>query len=165
MVAKAKPEVQEKREWGKPAGKTKKLIHAYEMLEEIEAAEDHAKKMALWTYGKLAPLNFLLSLNFRSDVKLDLPEGMPPLNPKEMDNVTHPDLIGQLSASVHRLKNCVPGANLKQFKKEQIFTEVLLSCPLKDAEIVCSCKDKALYELYPSITPELVKEIFPDYVK
>ena len=153
------------REWVVRPGKTIKLQHAFEMLGEIEHKTGHDKKMALWTYGKVTPLSFLLSLNFHSGICLDLPEGMPPLHPKEMDNVTHPDLIGSLSASIHRLKNCMPQAkNIKQFKKEDIFIQVLLSCPLKDAEILCSCKDGALEELYPSITPELVKEIFPAYI-
>jgi hypothetical protein len=154
----------EKREWGARSNQSVKLQHAYEMLDEIEAAKGHDKKMALWNYGKIAPLNFLLSLNFGT-TKLDLPEGMPPLHPKELDMVTHPDLMGSLSASIHRLKYCVPGSKIKQFKKEDIFIQVLLSCPLKDAEIVCSCKDKALKEIYPSITVDLIKEIFPSYLK
>jgi hypothetical protein len=106
-----------------------------------------------------------MSLNFRSDIKLDLPEGMPPLEPNEMDTVTHPDMMGALSTSVHRLKNCMSGGTIKQFKKEEIFVQVLLACPMKDAEIVCAAKDKALEELYPSITADLVKSVFPAYVK
>jgi len=110
------------------------------------------------------PLSFLLSLNFRANIKLDLPEGMPPLDPKEMDSVIHPDFAGNLASSIHRLKGCLTTSNIKAFKKEDIFVQVMLSCPLKDAEILCSAKDKALLELYPSITAEFVKSAFPAYV-
>ena len=146
--------------------KSKKLIHAFEQLDIIEAAKDGEKLTLLKQYGSLAPLSFVLSLNFRNDIKLDLPEGMPPLDPNELDASTHPDLMGTLATAVHRLKNCMVGVKTnKQFKKEDIFVQVLLSCPLKDAEILCSAKDKALEELYPSITSELVKSAFPAYVK
>lgn len=153
--------MEKKNTWNKTI--IKKHLHAFEFLDEIEKAKDQDKINLLKVYGMKVPLNFILSLNF-SDVKLDLPEGMPPLEPTELDTVTHPDLIGNLSASIHRLKNCMPESKIKQFKKEEIFIQVILACPLKDAEILCAAKDKALEELYPSITKELVKEVFPLYV-
>jgi hypothetical protein len=36
---------------------------------------------------------------------------------------------------------------------------------MKDAEILCSAKDHALEELYPSITAEVVASVYPNYVK
>ncbi len=139
-----------------------KLIHAYEQLEAIDKATGEEKEFLLKTYAPKAPLNYILSLNFNDKVRLGLPEGMPPLNPKEMDSITHPDMMGNLSSSIHRLKNCmIENRAMPQTKKEEIFIQVLLACPLKDAEIVCSAKDKALTELYPSITKEFVKSVFP----
>ncbi len=153
----------EKRVWGKKT-QTVKLIHAFEMLKKIDQADGQDKIKLLKEYGIKAPLNYILSLNFRKDINLDLPEGMPPLDPKEMDGVTHPDMMGNLATNVHRLKYCMVGSNIKAFKKEEIFIQVLLSCPLEDAEIICSAKDKALEELYPTITAEFVKSVFPNYV-
>lgn len=157
------------REWGSTEASSKKsgpkLKHAYEMLDEIESAKPEDKVALIKQYGATSPLNFLLSLNFNSKVKLDLPEGMPPLDPKEMDTSTHPDLMGFLSASIQRLKYCTVESKIKHFKKEEIFVQTMLTCPMKDAEILCSCKDKALHELYPSITRDLVKSVFPAYVK
>ena len=143
-----------------------KPIHAFEQLDDIEAEKDGAKKaMLLQKYGSTSPLNFILSLNFNSTVKLDLPEGMPELPIKDMNQLTHPDMIGLLSANIHRLRYCVPTSDLKKFKKESLFIDVLINCPMKDAEIICSAKDKALTELYPTITAELVGTVFPGYVK
>jgi hypothetical protein len=142
-----------------------KLVHAFEQLDAIEKAKDADKLAMLKQYGSASPLSFLLSLNFRNDITLDLPEGMPPLAPNEMDVATHPDLAGSLSSSIHRMKNCMTNVkNIKQFKKEEIFIQILLACPMKDAEILCSAKDHALEELYPSVTADLVKKVFPAYV-
>lgn len=146
--------------------KVKKPIHAYEFLDLIEKETDILKKQALLKeYGAKPPLNFILSLNFNTSVKLDLPEGMPPMDVKDMDQVTNPDFMGQLGANISRLRHCTSQSDLKKFKKEQIFYEVIINCPMKDAEILCSAKDKQLLELYPSITADLVKSVFPAYVK
>lgn len=142
-------------------------VHAFEMLEAIVKEKDPERfKKALGWYGAKAPLNFILSLNFNHTVKLALPEGMPPMDLKDMDAQTHPDMMGLLAGSIHRVKHCLASnATLSKNKKENIFYEVLINCPLKDAEILCSAKDHALTELYPAITAEAVKEIFPQYVK
>ena len=152
---------QNKLGWG---NKSVKLVHAFEQLDAINGTTDENKTKLLEKYGSAPPLNFLLSLNFKNSIKLDLPEGMPPLSPKELDSVTHPDMIGALSSSIHRIKNCLPNNGLQSFKKQDIFIQILLACPLKDAEIVCSAKDKSLVELYPTITAEFVKTVFPHYV-
>ena len=143
-----------------------KLIHAFEMLDAIEAEADaYKKKLLIELYGATSPLNFLLSLNFNHNVVLDLPEGMPEIDVKHMDIHTHPDLQGLLSGGIARLKHCLVSSELKKFKKEQMFYEVLINCPMKDAEILCSAKDRALEELYPSITAKVVASVYPAYVK
>lgn len=143
-----------------------KKIHAFEQLQVINDEKDeHAQQDLLVQYGAVAPLNFILSLNFNHAVKLDLPEGMPPLDLKDMDALTHPDLMGLLSANIGRLRHCTVQSDLKKIKKEQIFYEVLSNCPLKDAEIVCSAKDRALEELFPAITADVVAKAFPSYVR
>ena len=142
-----------------------KSIHAFEQLAEIEAEKESFKKMKLLEqYGKMSPLSFLLSLNFNHDIKLDLPEGMPAIEPKHMSTASHPDMMGLLGGGIGRLKNCQIGINIPQRKKQQIFYDALINCPMKDAIILCACKDHGLEEDYPSITYELVETVFPTYV-
>ena len=144
----------------------KKLIPAYEILGAIEAEKDPIRKRnGLRYYGSKLPLSMLLSLNFDNRIKLEIPEGMPPMDPKHMDSgVSHPDFAGLLASGITRLKNCVLSSPLKKYKKEQIWYEIMINCPLRDAELLCDAKDHALEEKYPSITADLVKEIFPNYV-
>ena len=113
----------------------------------------------------MPPCNFILSLNFNQTVKLDLPEGMPPFELQHMDQLTDPDFMGLLASSISRLRHCSIKSDLKPKKKEQIFYDVLINCPMKDAEIVCAAKDRALEELYPSITAEFVASVYPSFVK
>ena len=144
---------------------TLKLIHAFEMLDAIEAETEPYKKMKLVEqYGSVSPLNYILSLNFNHSIKLSLAEGMPALDPKHMDMHTHPDFQGLLAGSIARLRYCIESCEAPQIKKDQIFYDTLINCPLKDAEILCSAKDHALEELYPSITSALVAAVFPQYV-
>ena len=142
-----------------------KLVHAFEILGAIEKAKDQEKINLMKEYGAKVPLSMLLTLNFRSDLKLDLPEGMPPMDTKDMDMTVHPDFQGHLGAGIHRLKNCLTTNPIKKFKKEQVFYEVMVNSPIQDRDILCACKDKQLEELYPSITAEFVKSVFPSYVK
>lgn len=142
-----------------------KPIHAFEMLENLDIESDVEKKRALLKeYGGKPPMNFILAMNFNKNIKMDLPEGMPPMDLKDMNDLAHPDFQGLLATGIPRLKHCTKQSNLKKFKKEEIFYEVLINCPLKDAEILCSAKDRALEELYPSITADFVKSVFPEYV-
>ena len=145
--------------------KVLKPIHAYEQLTAIDSETHPTKKASLLKeFGAGSPLSYILSLNFNRKVQLDLPEGMPALDVKDMDMQTHPDFMGLLGGSISRLRHCMIQSDLKRSKKEQIFYEVLINCPMKDAEILCSAKDEALEELFPTITAEFVKTVFPDYV-
>ena len=139
-------------------------IHVYEVMEKIEKEADlQKKKMLIWEHGQKPPFNMLWSLNFCDRVKLDLPEGVPPY---KHDGETNDDLFpSTLAIESRKLVNLMPTVNIAKWKKENIFIQILESIPLKDAEILIFAKDKALTELYPTITKELITEIFPAYVK
>ena len=137
--------------------------HAAEFLKLINDEPDLDKQKALLEkHATKIPLSMLLSLNFNDRLKLDLPEGTPPF---KRDEQTHPDLMTPLSTQVTRLKACLKENNLPKFKKEQVFIQVVEMIPPCDADVVVACKDKALAELYPNITKELVESVFPNYVK
>lgn len=136
-----------------------KLTREWEIFEDMNNPELQDELMK--TYGNSVPINYLLSLNFNDKVKLDLPEGVPPY---KRDDLTHADFQGALVHSIQRLKNCLPGISLKKMHKESIFIEILESIPPKSADILIFCKDKALHELFPNITKELVEKYHPHLV-
>lgn len=139
-----------------------KLMYANEFLDAISKAEGDEQMKLLREYGSKPPLSYLLSLNFNSDIKLALPTGMPPY---KRDEATNPELFPTLASLIARLKNCMIQSTIPKIKKEQIFIEMLETISPAEADILVSCKDKALHEMYPKITADLVKSAFPAYVK
>lgn len=137
--------------------------HANEVLEKINNEKDKEKqKNLLRECGDKLPYNMLLSLNFCDRIKLDLPEGVPPY---KQDGDTDKDLFhSSLAKEIRKLANCMSGVQIPGWKKENIFMQVCECVPLKEAEVLVFAKDKALTELYPNITKELVHELFPNLV-
>lgn len=134
--------------------------YAYEYLDAIGKAEN--KKAELWEVGSKPPLNFLLAMNFDSRVKFSLPEGMPPYNRNESD---HPDMYAPLATCIKRMMLCLESDTRQpRWKKEHVFAQLLEGINPKEADILVSAKDRALTELYPWLTTELVKEVFPEFV-
>lgn len=138
--------------------------YANEFFDAIVKAETPEKKTELLKqYGAMPPLNFLLAMNFDSTVQFELPSGMPPYN---RDEATHEDLNAPLATCIRRIFNCLKSkTNIKKSQKEYIFIQLLEGIGPKEADILVACKDKALHEIYPDITPEFVKSVFPAYVK
>lgn len=137
--------------------------YAHEFLKLINDGDKETQLKILKEQGSKSPLNMLLSLNFDSNIKLDLPEGMPPVIKR--DDTVHEDLFAPLGAQIVRLKHCLTTNNIPKFKKEQVFIQVLEAVSSKEAEVLVACKDKSLHELYPNVTADLVKEVFPNYVR
>ncbi len=135
---------------------------AFEFLDMIAKLEGEEQEAKLKEYGALSPLNFLLAMNFDSNVVLDLPSGMPPYNRNESD---HQDLYAPLSTCIKRIMLCTKqNTQTRKVKKEHVFIQMLEGINPKEADILVACKDKALHELYPTITKELVQKVFPAYV-
>lgn len=136
--------------------------HVYEYLQLINGAETESKRVDLLKkWGNNLAFRMLLTLNFHKDVNLDLPPGTPPYN---RDEQTHPDLMTPIAGQIQRLKACVKSSNLKKMIKERTFIQVLEMIAPKEADVLVACKDKALHELYPNVTKELVASVFPEYV-
>ena len=144
-------------------GTNAKLIHSFEQLEAINSAKtEEERKELLLKYGKSSPLNYLLSMNFHSGIKVDLPNGMPPTT--KLDDVTHPDMMHPLHTQITKMRICFVDSKIPKFKKEKVFLDIIEAIPYKEVLILVSCKDKALTETFPNITKELVQEVFPAYV-
>lgn len=139
--------------------------YTYEVFSKIDKEEDEEKKLALLKeYGAKLPFNMLLSLNFNDNRRLAVPEGVPPY---KRDEAMHPDgFPTSLAQQIKRLTSIVKGRseNIPKVQREYIFIQVLEAVPPKEADDLVFCKDKALEELYPTITAELVAKVFPEYV-
>ena len=140
---------------------TKKFT--FEFLDYVVKAEDEDMMVErLKEVGANPPLQYLLPMNFDSRVVVDLPEGMPPYNRNEAD---HQDLYAPLSTVIKRIALCLKSnTQTTKVKKEFVFIQMLEGINPKEADILVACKDKALHEIYPTITADIVKKAFPTYV-
>lgn len=139
------------------------LRYVDEVLTLIDKAEGDEKVELLKKYGALHPYNMILSLNFNDRVQINVPEGVPPY---KQDETQHPDTYQTtLSQQINRVKSIIKGRseNIPRLQRESIFIQILEGIPPKEAEVLIFAKDKALTELYPTITFEFVAAHFPSY--
>lgn len=136
--------------------------HAFEFLKLIDEAKTEEKKIELLKkWGSIPPLNMLLSLNFNEKVKLALPEGTPPY---KRDESIHFDLFSPLATQIPRLKICLNTVPAKRMDKERVFIQVLENVSPQEGDVLVFAKDKALTEMFPTLTAELVAKVYPHYV-
>ena len=86
-----------------------------------------------------------------------LPEGKPPYKPSELT-----DQENVLIRDARKIKYFIEGLhpNLNQLKRESMFIEMLESVAPKDAELLCSIKEKKLP--FKGITAEQVLAALPE---
>lgn len=139
------------------------LRYVDEVLSLIDKAEGDEKIRLLKEWGGQHPYNMLLSLNFNDNIAVNVPSGVPPY---KQDESQHPDTFQTtLSQQIKRVASILKGRseNMKRLQREGIFIQILEGIPPKEAEVLIFAKDKALTELYPTITFDLVKEHFPSF--
>lgn len=137
--------------------------YANEILDKINKAEGSAKLDLLKKYGAMSPWNLLLSLNFDDRIAINLPEGMPPFKRDESMNADF--FKTTLSREISRMGSLLVGRseNIPKIKREHIFIQILEGIPPNEADVLIFAKDKALEEMYPTITYDLVASMFPNY--
>jgi len=139
------------------------LRYVDEVLSLIDKTEGEKKVELLKKYGAMHPYNMILALNFDDRVQVNVPEGVPPY---KQDQSQHPDTYQTtLSQQIKRIGAILKGRSehIPRLQRESIFIQVLEGIPPKEAEVLIFAKDKALTELYPTITFDLVKQQFPNY--
>jgi len=139
------------------------LRYVDEVLSKIDKAEGEEKNELLKKYGAMHPYNMILALNFDDRVRVNVPEGVPPY---KQDESQHPDTYQTtLSQQIKRIGSILKGRSehMSRLQRESIFIQVLEGIPPKEAEVLIFAKDKALGELYPTITFDFVNAHFPNY--
>ena len=140
--------------------------HVYEVLKQINDADDEKRRELIQEWGAQMPFNLIFALNFSESIEMDLPEGLP--GDFQYEEISHPDLAysNLFSGSIKKLGLCFKtNKQLPKWKKEGVFFDMLKSLCPEEGEVLVFLKDKALTELYPNITKELIGEYFPTYLK
>ena len=131
-----------------------------EILQLVSDARTHAEKVQLLREHQTLPLEQVLQYNFHPDIKFVLPEGDAPYK-KETDvpiGKSHTNLYREGRRLYIFLQGYAP--NLKPYRKEQLFIEMLEGIHWTEADMLIKVKDKLLTDLYPGVTYESARDAF-----
>jgi len=130
-----------------------------EVFEALKGAKTKGERAKILQENDNLAVRSILRLNFDPKLKFELPEGFPANykpNPKPtgFGEVTLKSIVKKFYIFV---KESTP--NLRQFKREQIFGQLLEQLSHQEATVLVEAKDK---KLNVGLTRKLVEEIFPD---
>ena len=128
-----------------------------EILEKAGKLKSRKEKIEYLQQNKSVALLKVLGYCFHPSVNWELPEGVPPYKPNNLEDLEH-----VFYAEERKLYLFLEGGNpnLKQVRREQLFIEMLESVAPADAKLLCSIKDKKMP--IKGITYKLVQEAFPE---
>lgn len=131
-----------------------------EILKAVSEAKTHAQKVSILQNCGTEPLEQILQYNFHPDISFSLPEGDAPYK-KEVDlpvGKSHSNLYKEGRRLYIFLIGYAP--NLKPYRKEQLFIELLEGIHWTEADLLIAVKDKNLESMYPGVTYEAARDAF-----
>jgi hypothetical protein len=142
-------------------------LSVVEILEQVTLAPTKAAKVAKLQELDNPVLRGVLSINFDTNIELDLPPGDPPYRIKDPDMPYAPDLNdSNLYAEFRRMylvvknhPNRAPG--MKRLQVENIWVQILEGVHHTEAKLLCQMKARELSKAYKGLTAAVVAEAFP----
>jgi hypothetical protein len=134
----------------------------FEMLDQVQRQPTPQARAIKLRELRCRELNTALQINYRQDVKLDLPPGVPTF---QKDN-GNPDM------SMARTRNIindlfelgVQNRNLSQAEKLNRFVRILESLNEREAEVFVLAKDRKLQDRWPALNIHMVRDAIPGIV-
>jgi hypothetical protein len=134
----------------------------FEMLDQIQREPTPQARAIKMRQFRCRELNTALQINYRQDVKLDLPPGVPSF---QRDN-------GNPDASMARTRNIINdifelgthNRNLSQNEKLSRFVRILEALNEREAEVFILAKDRKLQDRWPAINIHMVRDAIPGIV-
>jgi len=134
----------------------------FEMLDQVQRQSTPQARAIKLRELRCRELNTALQINYRQDVKLDLPPGVPTF---QHDN-GNPDM------SMARTRNVindffelgVQNRNLSQAEKLNRFVRILESLNEREAEVFVLAKDRKLQDKWPALNIQMVRDAIPGIV-
>ena len=133
------------------------LIH--EVLKKVHNAKTKEKKVEILRDNNSDALRIIIKGSFDPNIEWVVPEGDVPYNKNEAPEGTEHTQLFQESKKLWRF---IKGADTKtpQWKKENMFVQILEGLSQGEAEVVVAAKDKKLHQVYKGLSAAVVKEAF-----
>lgn len=134
------------------------VVGIAEFLEKVGKLKRTQEKVDALKYNDSMVLRIILQAAYDPDVKWALPPGVPPYKPNEIVDQEH-----VLIKDCEKLKYFIIGFydTLPSLKRETMFVEFLERLAPKDAELICTIKDKKPIK---GITYQHVVEALPGLI-
>ena len=138
-----------------------------EVLTKVNNAKTKDKKIAILKENDSEALRAIIKSSFDPNIQWVMPEGDVPYKPNEVPEGTEHTRLNQ---EYRQLWHYIKGADAKtpQFRKEQMFVQLLEGLHEDEAKVICYAKDKVLHQKYKGLSDNVVKEAFgwnENYVK
>lgn len=130
-----------------------------EVLKKVNNAKTKDKKVAILKENDTEPLRMILKGSFDPKIEWKLPKGDVPFKPNDAEEGTEHTVLAR---EARKLFNYVKGGNdsLPQFRREDMFIQLLEGLHKSEAELVINTKDKRLHQVYKGLSAAVVKEAF-----
>jgi hypothetical protein len=130
-----------------------------EILEKVSKAKTKPQKIDILREHQSDSLKMLIKSSFDPKIEWAFPKGDVPYVPNEAPAGTEHTL---LESECRKLWHFIKGADRQtpQFKKEQMFVQILEGLQEEEAKVLISAKDKSLHQMYKGLSKQVVKEAF-----
>ncbi len=130
-----------------------------EVLTKVNNAKTKDKKIAILKENDSPALRAIIKSSFDPNIQWVMPEGDVPFKPNDVPEGTEHTRLNQ---EYRQLWHYIKGADAKtpQYRKEQMFVQMLEGLHIDEAKVVCHAKDKVLHQKYKGLSDKVVKEAF-----
>ena len=130
-----------------------------EILDLVHKAKTKDKKVEILRKYNSDALRMVIKSSFDPKIEWVIPDGNVPYEKNEAPDGTEHTLLAQ---EVKKMFHYIKGADNQtpQWKKENMFIQMLEGLSAGEAEVVCHAKDKRMHQVYKGLSAAVVKEAF-----
>ena len=130
-----------------------------EVLKKVHNAKTKDKKISILRENDSDPLRMVIKSSFDPNIEWVFPNGEVPYQKNEAAEGTEHTVLRKESRKLYRFikggDNTIP-----QFRKENLFIQMLEGLHESEAQLIIDAKDKKLHQVYKGLSDNVVKEAF-----
>ena len=130
-----------------------------EVLKKVHNAKTKDKKISILRENDSDPLRMVIKSSFDPNIQWVFPVGEVPYKKNEAPEGTEHTVLRKECRKLFRFikggDNTIP-----QFRKENLFIQMLEGLHESEAQLIIDAKDKKLHQVYKGLSDNVVKEAF-----
>jgi hypothetical protein len=130
-----------------------------EVLKKVHNAKTKDKKIEILRENDHDSLRMVIKSSFDPNIEWLIPEGDVPFKENQSEEGTEHTVLRREAKKLYRY---IKGGDdtLPQFKRENMFIQLLEGLHKSEAQLIVDAKDKKLHQVYKGLSKEVVKEAF-----